>query len=102
MMARAVALMLAGVLYCVHVPAAHSQALDPDGVAMLFESAHGASYRLQADDPNASHRFKVEKGSAAVAVEGPLHYWTTAAHALDYASGGEGLTARLHVYASGG
>jgi hypothetical protein len=45
----------------------------------------------------------IEKnGDATPHREGPLTYWNTKAYALDYSSGGEGKTIRLHIYASGG
>lgn len=78
-------------------------ALDEDGVAMLFPSAPGASFRLGSQDPNASDRFSIEQNTKATAAnEGALHFWTVGAHPLTYAGGGTGTTVRLHIQASGG
>jgi hypothetical protein len=79
------------------------QPIDADGVAMLFASAPGASFRLGAADANATEHFAIEKGTQAAAMsEGPLRFWRVASHDLDYASGGTGKTVRLHIHANGG
>lgn len=77
--------------------------VDADGVALLFPSAPGASFRLGASDPNATEAFVVEKGTPArTAHEGSWHFWNLPSHPLTYASGGEGWTSRLHIQANGG
>jgi hypothetical protein len=77
--------------------------LDEDGVAQLFPSAPGPSFHLGAGDPQRTRDFAIEKnGPATPHREGPLAFWSTAAYALDYSSGGQGKTIRLHIHASGG
>jgi hypothetical protein len=73
--------------------------LDADGVRMLQPSAPGVTFRLGTADPNHLARFEIEKRTVAVAGrEGPLAFWNVAAHDLEYASGGQGKTIRLHIY----
>jgi hypothetical protein len=79
------------------------QDLDEDGVRRLLPSAPGASFHLGAGEPNDLPDFAIEKeGRATRRREGSIAYWNTEAYALDYASGGEGKTIRLHIQASGG
>jgi len=77
--------------------------VDPDGVAMLFPSAPGASFRLGSSDPNRTSDFVIERGTHAVpGQEGAWRFWNLASYPLTYASGGAGWTSRLHLHASGG
>lgn len=79
------------------------QAWDEDGVAMLFPSASGSSFRLGSSDPNATMGLTIEKGLHAKAdQEGPWRFWNLPSYSLQYASGGMGWTSRLHLHASGG
>jgi len=81
-------------------------ASEADGrheVAMLLPSASGAQFVLGALDPNSPGPLQIErKTPATLHTQGGLRYWSVAAHAIDYASGGSGRTARLHIHASGG
>ena len=73
--------------------------LDADGVEMLLPSAPGVDFHLGARDPNATGGFEIEQHTRATPVrEGPLAFWSVAAHPLDYASGGSGVTVRLHIH----
>lgn len=77
--------------------------IDREGVARLLRSAPGSSFHLGTQDPNNASRFQIERKTLASAhTEGNLRYSSVAAHDLNYASGGTGKTARLHIYASGG
>jgi len=79
------------------------QGLDEDGVKQLFPTREGSSFRLGAGDPNGTPALVIEKNERATHHrEGILSYWTVAAYALDYSSGGTGKTSRLHIHASGG
>jgi hypothetical protein len=74
-------------------------AVDADGVQRLFPSAPGFEFHLGAGDPNRTRRLAIEQGTVATARrQGALAYWNVAAHDLDYASGGAGQTARLHIH----
>jgi hypothetical protein len=69
--------------------------VDADGVQRLHPSAPGLDFHLGA---RPTEGFEIERGTPALpAREGPLAFWTVAAHPLDYSSGGTGLTIRLHV-----
>lgn len=77
--------------------------VDADGVAMLFPSATGVSFRLGAGNPNALDGLTIEKGTVAASrSDGGVRYWNVASYPLDYSSGGSGWTSRVHLYASGG
>jgi hypothetical protein len=85
------------------LPAGAAPGIDEDGVQQLFRSAAGASFRLGLDDPNGAPDLAIEKNGGAMRHrEGPIAFWSTRAYALEYASGGEGKTIRLHIHASGG
>jgi hypothetical protein len=61
----------------------------------------GAGFQLGGGDPNTTEGFEIERNTPAVrGREGAVAFWTVAAHPLDYASGGSGLTVRLHIHAS--
>lgn len=76
---------------------------DADGVALLFPSAPGLSFRLGTSDPRATPGFMIERGTPVQAGrEGRWSFWNLPSHALTYASGGGGWTSRLHIHASGG
>jgi len=80
-----------------------SQQTDEDGVAMLQAPAPASPFRLGQDNPNSARNFQIERKTPALPrIDGALQYWNVAAHDLDYASGGSGKTARLHIYAGGG
>jgi hypothetical protein len=85
-------------------PAQTPADVDEDGIRMLLPSADGGtSFRLGAGDPNDTPSFEIEQGTRASAqTEGALRFHRVAAHAVEYASGGEGQTVRLHIHASGG
>jgi hypothetical protein len=82
------------------VPAPQPGAMvDADGVAMLLPPAAGVDFHLGGGDPNATANFEIERHTPAVpAREGPLAFWSVAAHELSYSSGGEGMTVRLHIH----
>jgi hypothetical protein len=83
----------------VHAPTA----VDANGVAMLYPSATGSSLWLGNQDPNSAPNFEIEENTPAVRhTDGGFQYWNVVSHPLSYASGGTGLTIRLHMYASGG
>jgi hypothetical protein len=85
------------------LPSTSSTSLDEDGVQMLLPNAPGASFHLGDGDPNGALGLLIEKDVRAVRhADGPLSYWSIAAYALDYSSGGTGKTSRLHIRASGG
>jgi hypothetical protein len=73
-------------------------------VQQLFPSAEGSSFYLGRQNPNqASPGMEIEKRTqASPETENGIDYWSVLAHDLDYASGGSGKTARLHIHASGG
>lgn len=79
-------------------------AFDADGVQMLRPSAAGGSHlRLGSNNPNRHPAFGFDyKTMASAEQENGLPYWHLNASALTYASGAQGYTARLHLYASGG
>lgn len=80
-----------------------AQSYDDDGVAMLFSSASGSSFRLGSDDPNARSDVTIERDSVATyAEEDGIAFWNLPSFALTYASGGSGWTSRVDIYASGG
>jgi hypothetical protein len=83
--------------------AADAAPVDPDGVLMLHPSKPtGLSWRLGANNPNSTKDFEIEqKDPATKKTEGPLTFWNVPSHPLTYASGGDGFTLRLHIYASG-
>lgn len=70
---------------------------------MLFPSkAGGPSFRLGAQDPNATSGFLIEQGTRATKKsEGGVTYWNVPSHGLSYAAGGTGVTSRLHMFATG-
>jgi hypothetical protein len=79
-----------------------ASALDEDGVLMLYPTGPGKGFRLGGRDPAAAEGFAIEKSVRAEArSEGGFAYWRVESYPLDYASGGSGLTCRLHMYASG-
>jgi hypothetical protein len=76
-----------------------SGALDDDGVQMLLPSAWGSSFRLGDQDPNSTPGFEIEKrGVAVVQYDGRIRYWKLETYDLDYSSGGNGKTSRLHIH----
>lgn len=80
-----------------------NRGLDGDGVAQLFASAPGASFRLGHSDLNHTPGVEIERHTrASLEREGELGYWSIAAHELEYSSGGRGKTIRVHMHASGG
>nr|WP_315463446.1 hypothetical protein [uncultured Rhodoferax sp.] len=83
---------------------ASSGALDADGVQALLPAPPGGSaLALSNSNPNTDKRFGFDyQASATAAQEGGLRYWKLPASPLTYSSGGQGYTARLHLYASGG
>src|SRR4051794_8968398 len=82
---------------------AQPAAVDGDGVGMLYPTAPGFAFHLGVSDPNRTPLFEIEKKTVAMPRrEGALSFWNVAAHHLNYSSGGEGVTARLHVYSSPG
>jgi hypothetical protein len=84
--------------------------LDADGVQMLLASTpSGTSLRLGTQDPNltlttqTTQRFGFDyKAKATAGQEGGLRFWNIPSTALNYSSGPTGVTARFHMYASGG
>ncbi len=83
--------------------AADAAPVDPDGVLMMHPTKPtGLTWRLGSSDPNSAKDFEIEqKDPATKRTEGPLSFWNVPSHALTYASGGDGFTLRLHIYASG-
>lgn len=85
------------------VAPAAAQGLDADGVLQLFPTQTGSSFRLGSGDPNDTPALVIEKNARATRHgEGAVRFWSVAAYALDYSSGGTGKTIRLHIHASGG
>jgi hypothetical protein len=86
------------------------KSLDADGVQILLASApNGTSLRLGAQDPNltlttqTTQRFGFDyKAKATAGQEGGLRFWNIPSTPLNYSSGPAGVTARFHMYASGG
>ena len=77
--------------------------LDSDGVTLLFPSAPGAHWNLGTQDPNSAPGLEIEKGvNASAHTEQGVKFWNIVSYALDYSSGGSGVTSRLHMHASGG
>jgi len=75
--------------------------IGADGVLMLYPTAPGGGFSLGGRDPNATARFAIEKAVPAErSSEGGFAYWSLDSYPLDYASGGSGLTCRLHMYSS--
>lgn len=75
---------------------------DEQGVQQLLRSQpQGARLFLGSDDPNTSQKFAFDFKAQAIAMrDGDSKYWRLAASPLRYASGGEGLSARLHLRTS--
>lgn len=85
------------------VKSGNSQSIDAEGVALLLTPAPGSQFNLGKANPNNAGNLQIERKTLALPrVDGALQYWSVAAHDLDYASGGSGKTARLHIYAGGG
>jgi hypothetical protein len=84
--------------------ASAEKSLDADGVQMLLASMpNGANQRLGAQDPNTTQRFGFDyKAKATAGQEGGLRFWNLPSTPLNYSSGPAGVTARFHMYASGG
>jgi hypothetical protein len=80
------------------------KSLDADGVQMLLASTpNGTSLRLGTQDPNMTQRFGFDyKAKATAGQEGGLRFWNIPSTAFTYSSGSAGVTARFHMYASGG
>jgi hypothetical protein len=75
---------------------------DGDGVVKLYPDAPGLAFRLGQQNPNHAQRLSIEKGIRALpGRDGNLDYWSLTAYPLNYSSGGQGKTARLHINASG-
>lgn len=71
----------------------------------LLARAHatGAALCLDGADPNTHPGFGLDyQARAQLHTESGQRYWRIAATPLRYSSGAEGVTARLHLYASGG
>lgn len=69
-----------------------------DGVCSLYHPVKGAALYLETNDLNKTHGFVIEgKVSATPASEGAFHYWNMQSYPLNYASGGSGVTSRLHL-----
>lgn len=80
-----------------------AELFDDDHVLMFYPSAPGAQFRLGKHNPNNTRGFVIEKKTKATAgKDGALEFWNLSSHPLSYASGGEGWSSRLHIYASGG
>lgn len=79
--------------------ALHPMVLDAQGVQQLLRSKPmGESLFLGSEDPNTSHRFAFDfKARASAMGNGMSKYWRLAASPIQYASGGEGFSARLHL-----
>lgn len=76
--------------------------VDRDGVAELYQSAPGLAFRLGADDPNREPHLTLDNDlRMRPGWDGPVRYWTAKTYSFEYASGGQGKTARVHVNPSG-
>jgi hypothetical protein len=95
----------ASALGCSRTPAgsvADPPALDSDGVQQLLPSAEGSAFLLGNQNPNHARGIQIEKGTPATPdTEQGIQYWSLLAHDLDYSSGGQGKTLRVHIHASG-
>ena len=79
-----------------------SPPLDAAGVVELYPSAPGSAFSLGTDNPNHTERLRIEKDvRAEPGTDGSIEYWSFRAYPLEYSSGGQGKTARLHIHASG-
>ncbi len=80
-----------------------SSALDADGVQMLLPTlAGGAVLSLGKQDPNAAFNMAFDyKIKAIQGKEAGVMFWTMPSVALDYSSGNQGYTARVHLRAPG-
>jgi hypothetical protein len=77
-------------------------ALDQDGVVKLYPDAPGSAFRLGGENPNHVARLSIEKGIRAMpGQDGAVDYWSVSAYPLEYSSGGQGKTARLHMRGTG-
>ena len=75
---------------------------DGDGVVKLYPDAPGPAFRLAEENPNHADRLTIEKGASALpGRDGNVDYWSLATYPLNYSSGGQGKTARLHVNVNG-
>jgi hypothetical protein len=84
------------------VPDGSAHALDGDGVLKLFADAPGTAFRLGHENPNQLGGLVIEKGiRAEPGIANGVQFWSVRAYALDYSSGGNGKTARMHIRASG-
>jgi hypothetical protein len=78
---------------------ANAPALDADGVMQILAQKEGFEFRLGSQDPNHAEGLSIEKDIAAIkGIEGAWSYYSIATYPLDYASGGAGKTARLHLH----
>jgi len=77
--------------------------VDPDGVLMMRPTKEGGvTWRLGTSDPNTVKDFSLDNDQPATKkTEGKLAFWNTPSYPLSYASGGNGYTIRLNIYASG-
>jgi hypothetical protein len=85
------------------VQAAEPLALDAEGVRMLLPSLPGGTVlRLGEQDPNRSATMAFDyKIKATQGAEAGVAFWSMPSVALDYSSGSNGYTARVHLRAAG-
>ena len=77
-------------------------AIDQDGVVKLYPDAPGLALGVGGENLAEAAHLSIDNDVQPVRqTDGALEYWTLPAYAFDYASGGEGRTARLHISASG-
>lgn len=83
-------------------PGVLAQASAPNP-AWLPAKTGASTLELGLQDPNASTQFGFDyKARATLQTQDGVRFWNLPATPLTYSSGGEGFTARLHLYASGG
>ena len=78
-------------------------ATDQDGVVKLYPDAPGLALSVGGEKSlvGAAHLSVDNDVQPVRQTDGGFEYWTLPAYAFNYASGGQGRTARLHISASG-
>lgn len=80
---------------------AAAPAVDRDGVEKLYPDAPGLALGLGKGNPNRLHHLSVDNAlRMRRRRDGNIDYWTASTYAFEYASGGNGKTARIHISAS--
>jgi hypothetical protein len=80
---------------------ASARAVDRDGVEKLYPDAPGLAFGLGQEDPNRLRHLSVDNGlRLRRGRDGNIDYWTASTYAFEYASGGTGKTARIHISGS--